>query len=124
MEIVREKEFVNQFHFDARNPKWEEANGVPETKISVEFQLVEKNEEQTMTKMVVIMRYMIVLDQFVVSGAMTQLVTVTNRYIDKPADLTEEEKRSLVSPLIDMLKRLTYEVTEVAFDAPGIKLEI
>lgn len=24
MELVREKEFVNQYHYDARNLKWEE----------------------------------------------------------------------------------------------------
>ena len=28
MEIIREKEFVNQYHFGARNHEWEKENGV------------------------------------------------------------------------------------------------
>ena len=31
MNIEREKEFVHQFHYDARNLAWEEENGTPET---------------------------------------------------------------------------------------------
>lgn len=45
MEIVRQKEFVNQYHYDARNLEWEKENGTPETDVEVTFQLVEKNEE-------------------------------------------------------------------------------
>lgn len=123
MKITRDKEFVNQYHFDARNHKWEEANGTPETKISVEFQLVEKSEQENRTRMIVVMRFMVVLEQFVLSGLMTQGVEV-DRHVVSPADFSESEKRSLVSPLIDLLQRITYEVTEIAFDAPGIKLEI
>ncbi|MGT2754073.1 DUF1149 family protein [Streptococcus ovis] len=124
MEVVREKEFVNQYHFDARNRQWEEEHGVPETRVRVDFHLMEKNdEEQTMT-VVTIMNFMIVLDQFVISGLMTQGVHISNRIVEGPNEFSDEEKHFLVEPLIDMLKRLTYEVTEIAFDAPGVKLEM
>ena len=54
MNIQREKEFVSQYHFDARNFEWEKENG---------------------------------------------------------------------TPCLTMLNRLTYEVTEIALDLPGINLE-
>ena len=42
MNIQREKEFVSQYHFDARNFEWEKENGTPETKVDVNFQLVKR----------------------------------------------------------------------------------
>lgn len=123
MEIVRDKEFVNQYHFDARNHEWEKENGVPETKLKVDFQLVEKNEAANRTSMITILRFMIVLNQFVISGALSQGVHLTERLVSEPSEFSEEEKRVLVEPLLDMLRRLTYDVTEIAFDAPGVNLE-
>ena len=38
--LERDKEFVNQFHYDARNYEWEKENGTPETNINVQFQLL------------------------------------------------------------------------------------
>ncbi|HFI0420109.1 TPA: DUF1149 family protein [Streptococcus suis] len=123
MEIVREKEFVNQYHFDARNHAWEKENGVPETKLSVDFQLLERSEEENKTSMITILRFIIVLNHFVISGAMSQAVHLQGRYVNEPTEFTDEEKRTLVGPLLDMLKRMTYDVTEIAFDAPGVNLE-
>ena len=44
MELVREKEFVNQYHYDARNLEWEKENGTPKTNFEVTFQLVKKTQ--------------------------------------------------------------------------------
>ncbi|HEL2110323.1 TPA: DUF1149 family protein [Streptococcus suis] len=123
MEIIRDKEFVNQYHFDARNHEWEKENGIPETKLKVDFQLIEQNKEENKTAMITILRFMIVLNHFVISGAMSQAVQLPNRYIQEPTEFTDEEKRELVEPLLNILKRMTYEVTEIAFDAPGVNLE-
>ncbi len=123
MEINREKALVNQFHFDARNFEWEKENGAPETRFHVDFQLLEKNEEEKRTSIVVMLQHMLVLDQFVISGVMVQVNHVMGRIINDPTDFSEEEKREMALPLLDMLKRLTYEVTEIAFDEPGINLE-
>lgn len=123
MEIIRDKAFVNQYHFDARNHVWEKENGVPETKLKVDFQLIEKNPTENRTSMITILRFMIVLEHFVISGAMSQSVHLQNRLIEEPTEFSEDEKRVLVEPLLDMLKRMTYDVTEIAFDAPGVNLE-
>lgn len=123
MEIIRDKAFVNQYHFDARNHVWEKENGVPETKLKVDFQLIEKNPTENRTSMITILRFMIVLEHFVISGAMSQSVHLQKRLIEEPTEFSEDEKRVLVEPLLDMLKRMTYDVTEIAFDAPGVNLE-
>ena len=46
MDIQREKEFVSQYHYDARNFEWEKENGIPETKVDVNFQLINRDQEQ------------------------------------------------------------------------------
>ena len=45
MDIQREKEFVSQYHYDARNFEWEKENGIPETKVDVNFQLINRDQE-------------------------------------------------------------------------------
>ncbi|MDG3146174.1 DUF1149 family protein [Streptococcus suis] len=124
MEIIREKEFVNQYHFDARNHEWEKENGVPVTKLNVDFQLLKHSREENKTSMITILRFMIVLNQHVISGAMSQAVHLQNRFVEAPTEFTNEDKRVLAEPLLDILKRMTYDVTEIAFDAPGVNLEI
>ena len=124
MEIIREKEFVNQYHFDARNHEWEKENGVPVTKLNVDFQLLKHSREENKTSMITILRFMIVLNQHVITGAMSQAVHLQNSFVEEPTEFTNEDKRVLAEPLLDILKRMTYDVTEIAFDAPGVNLEI
>ena len=54
MDIQREKEFVSQYHYDARNFEWEKENGIPETKVDVNFQLINRDQEQNTTSLIVI----------------------------------------------------------------------
>ena len=68
MELQREKEFVSQYHYDARNLEWEKENGTPETKVDVNFQLLNQDQEGQVTSIVVIVSFMIVFDAFVISG--------------------------------------------------------
>lgn len=123
MELIREKEFVNQFHYDARNIEWEKENGSPETGVEVTFQLVNKDTVNNETSLVAVLQFMIVRDDFVLSGVISQLNKVKNRIINEPNEFSQQEVESLAAPLLDMLKRLTYEVTEIALDRPGVNLE-
>ena len=66
---------------------------------------------------------MIVRDEFVISGIVSQMNHIQNRIVNKPKDFSQEEAESLAAPLLDTLQRLTYEVTEIALDRPGINLE-
>ncbi|HFX4173407.1 TPA: DUF1149 family protein [Streptococcus pyogenes] len=123
MQLVREKEFVNQYHYDARNLEWEKENGTPETNFEVTFQLIDKDEQQKETVIVSVLQFVIVKEEFVISGVISQMVRILDRLVDKPSEFTQEEVESLAAPLLDMIKRLTYEVTEIALDRPGIHLE-
>ncbi|MGT2756482.1 DUF1149 family protein [Streptococcus ovuberis] len=123
MEIKRKQEIVNQYHFDARNTEWEQKNGVPKTKVEVNFHLLKQDYEANSTHLVAVVRFMVVFKDFVVSGGISQENEVIGRVVDQPGDYSQEEIQEISAPVLDMLRRLTYEVTEIAFDAPGINLE-
>ncbi|MGT2828869.1 DUF1149 family protein [Streptococcus hillyeri] len=123
MEIIRDKEFVNQFHYDARNLEWEKEHGTPKSKAEVTFQLIKRDTEANETVLVARLQYMIVKEEFVISGVISQGNRILNRILQEPSELSQEEVQDLAAPLLDMLKRLTYEVTEIALDRPGINLE-
>lgn len=123
MELTREQVFVNQYHYDARNLEWEKENGEPKTNVEVTFQLVEKNEEKQETHIVSVLQFRIVRDEFVLSGVVSQLVHIHGRVINEPKEFSQEEVQDLAAPLLDVLQRLTMEVTEIALDRPGVTLE-
>ena len=123
MDIQREKEFVSQYHYDARNFEWEKENGIPETKVDVNFQLINRDQEQNTTSLIVILSYMIVFDGLVISGTITQINHLIGRYVNEPSEFSKDEVEELARPCLNMLNRLTYEVTEIALDLPGINLE-
>lgn len=123
MEIIREKEFVNQYHYNARNLEWEKENGTPETNFEVTFQLVEKNTEKNQTTIVAVLQFTIVRDEFMISGVISQMIHIQNRIVNEPKEFSQEEVETLAVPLLDMVKRMTYEVTEIALDRSGVNLE-
>ena len=123
MNIEREKEFVHQFHYDARNLEWEKENGTPETGLNVHFQLVDQVDNDTDTAINAMLSFVIVLEDIVISGNLGQLSIIRGQVVENKEQLTQEDMSELATPLFDLLKRLTYEVTEVALDQPGINLE-
>ena len=125
MKIEREKEFVHQFHYDARNLAWEEENGTPETALNVQFQLVDQVENLADTDTAIngLLSFMIVLENLVISGNVGQLSIIRGQVIENKEQLSQEEMSELAAPLFDLLQRLTYEITEIALDQPGVSLE-
>ncbi len=125
--LEREQEFVNQFHYDARNYEWEKENGTPETNLNVQFQLIpvdqlEKANEGD-TGLFATLTFLIPLENIVLSGFVSQLNYVRGRVVEEQTELEQEEMAQIAAPLFDILKRLVYETTEVALDQPGINLE-
>ncbi|AND79179.1 DUF1149 family protein [Streptococcus pantholopis] len=123
MKVVREKEFVNQYHYNARNLEWEKDNGTPKTNFEVTFQLVKKDEKQKETTVVAVLQFMVVRDDFVINGVISQMNHIKGRIVNEPSEFSQPEVEGLAAPLLDMVQRLTYEVTEIAFDQPGVQLE-
>lgn len=125
MNIEREKEFVHQFHYDARNLAWEEENGTPETALNIQFQLVDQVENLADTDTAIngLLSFMIVLENLVISGNVGQLSIIRGQVIENKEQLSQEEMSELAAPLFDLLQRMTYEITEIALDQPGVSLE-
>ena len=63
------------------------------------------------------------LVDFVVKGSISQVNTIHQRSIEQIEDLTPEEVNELVEPLFSIIQRLTYDVSEIALDEPGIALD-
>lgn len=82
-----------------------------------------KDKEANNTSVVAVLQFMIVRDEFVISGIISQMNHIQNRIVNNPKDFSQEEAEYLAAPLLDTLQRLTYEVTEIALDRPGINLE-
>lgn len=122
MEIVREKEFVNQYYYNARNLEWEKENGTPETNFEMTFQMIDQDHEKNQTTIVSVLQFTIVQDEFMISGVLSQMIHIKDRIIHKPKEFTQEEVKYLADPLLDLVERLTYEVTEIALDKPGVEL--
>ncbi|HEN2984098.1 TPA: DUF1149 family protein [Streptococcus agalactiae] len=123
MEVIREQEFVNQYHYDARNLEREEENGTPKTNFEVTFQLANRDEAAKVTSIVAVLQFVIVRDEFVISGVISQMAHIQGRLINEPSEFSQDEVENLAAPLLEIVKRLTYEVTEIALDRPGVTLE-
>lgn len=122
MNITRNPELVESFHYDLNNPENE-----LETNISVEIVPLDMTEREDFphdTSCVLGLRvvYQIVYEAFVLTGAVRQPVIVNDRIITEPSELTQEEVSELMQPLFSIIKRMTYEVTEIALDQPGVEL--
>ncbi|MGX7059396.1 DUF1149 family protein [Vagococcus humatus] len=120
MNIMRQQEVVEAFHYDINN------QSDTETDIQVEINPFDMSKEEEFPKenSLVGLRviYQIVFEEFVLTGAIRQLVTVVDKNIQAAEDLNKEEIDELVRPLFAMIERLTYEVTEIALDQPGVQL--
>ncbi|WP_314060088.1 DUF1149 family protein [uncultured Vagococcus sp.] len=122
MNIIRQPEFVEAYHYDMKT-----AESETETEIRVEVKPFDMSDqpdfpidESSVLGLRVI--FQIVFEEFAITGAVRQLVTLSDRKIENPDDLEQPELDELMRPLFSMIERLTYEVTEIALDKPGVQL--
>ena len=120
MEIRRQKEVVEAFHYDMRLPNQE-----VETDLKVGFSPLKETIENYPKEHSIVgarLEFRLVLDTYVLSGSVSQINHILNRKIEGQNDVTQEEVDELVAPLFDIVRRMSYEVTEIALDQPGVKL--
>lgn len=121
MEIKRQQEVVEAFHYDKRNPEQEDLK----TEIRVGFSPLQTPEEDYPEENSIVgarLEFRLVFDEYVLTGRVSQVNHVINRKIEKQEDIKQEEVDELVRPLFSIVERLAYEVTEIALDKPGIQL--
>lgn len=122
MQIERQQEFVQAFHYDALSKDHTE-----ETLINVSMNPLEIKEEMNIdpeTNSILGLRveFKIVLEKVLLSGDVAQFVQLMDKKVEKIEDLTPDEVNELVRPLFVIIERMAYEVTEIALDAPGVQL--
>lgn len=120
MEIRRQKEVVEAFHYDMRLPNQE-----VETDLKVGFSPLKETIENYPKEHSIVgarLEIRLVFDTYVLSGSVSQINHILNRKIEGQNDVTQEEVDELVAPLFDIVRRMSYEVTEIALDQPGVKL--
>ncbi|EUJ33185.1 hypothetical protein MFLO_04600 [Listeria floridensis FSL S10-1187] len=66
--------------------------------------------------------FSLVLERFKIDGQISRIVQVLD-FFGETNEIDQATAQEMSKPLIDYIKRLTYEVTEIAFDLPGYKLD-
>ncbi|MBC1838235.1 DUF1149 family protein [Listeria seeligeri] len=123
MDIVTDKIVVEKYNFETIL----EENGQIENKIELEVHEVEPvgGNEELMAKgkiFKITIPFVLALEKFRIDGRINRIVQVKD-YFGQFSDLAIPDVEGLSNPLIDYIKRLTYDVTEIAFDEPGISLD-
>lgn len=123
MDIVTDKIVVEKYNFETIL----EENGQTENKIELEVHEVEPigGNEELMAKgkiFKITIPFALTLEKFRIDGRISRIVQVKD-YFGQFSDLVIPDVEGLSNPLIDYIKRLTYDVTEIAFDEPGISLD-
>ncbi|MBC1424201.1 DUF1149 family protein [Listeria seeligeri] len=123
MDIVTDKIVVEKYNFETIL----EENGQIENKIELEVHEVEPvgGNEELMAKgkiFKITIPFVLALEKFRIDGRISRIVQVKD-YFGQFSDLAIPDVEGLSNPLIDYIKRLTYDVTEIAFDEPGISLD-
>lgn len=113
---------VHAYHFDMRDQSYEANNGIPETNVQANVIVVRTKDNETELK--VTLQFIIVSQTNVISGLMSQDIMVKNRVTKDSTEFNAKEVTQLTKQMIDMLKRLAYDTTEVVFDKPGLDLSL
>lgn len=120
LDIQRQKPVVEAYHYDKAQPEQE-----GETQIQVGLSPLstdDPNYPKTNSIVGARLQFRLLFPDYVLAGSVSQINHLIDREVRQQEDLTKEEVDELVAPLFDMVKRLTYEVTEIAMDEPGLTL--
>jgi hypothetical protein len=120
LEIRRQKPIVENYHFDMKKPEEQ-----VETKLNVGFMPLTPPDKDYPKENSIIgarLEFTIAFPEYVLSGAVGQINHIVNQSVTKTEDISRAEADELVAPLFDIVKRLSYEVTEIVTDEPGVDL--
>lgn len=121
MNIERYKPKVNAFHYDAKEEYEEYENNfnIHITPLRISYPAAQDNSSTLGIRL----DFTMIFDEFVVSGSLGQVNLFKDRRIESQEDLTKEELDELLMPLFLLVKRLTYDVSEIALDEPGVEIK-
>ena len=120
MDIFRRNPLVESFHYD--RVKEEAAEQVLNLSVlPLETDQPAALERQTST-ICTRLDFSLVVKKFRVSGTISQINHIKNKIVEEQEDLTEAELTELAEPLLKLVQRLTFEVSEIALNEPGTSL--
>ncbi|MBV7390337.1 MULTISPECIES: DUF1149 family protein [Enterococcus] len=120
MELQREPETVESFNYGIP-PVGQEV----EQKLDVNFDILNTTDPsypQENSIVGVRVFFTFPFEEFIVGGSVSQVIHIMNREIKKPSDLSKKEANEIAIPVFKIIERLIYEVTEIALDRPGLKI--
>lgn len=120
MELQRNQEVVESFNYGLP-PKDQEVK----QKLQINFSpldAVDPGYPAGNSIMGVRIEFVLPFENFIIGGVFSQVVHVINRQVRRQNDLTEAEANEMIAPLLRLIERMVYEVTEIALDQPGIKI--
>lgn len=120
MNIYRRQPLVETFHYD----RIKEETGERTLHMSVlpmDTNQPASVDQQTST-IGIQLDFSLEVKRFKVSGSISQINHVKDKIIESRADLTEQEISELATPLLELVQRLTYDISEIALNEPGFSL--
>ena len=122
MQIRRSRSVVDWFKFQKIEMTDKEP---PETALKTDLVLLstEVKNDQLVSTVGVQLEFSLVPAQFVLSGKISQIDYILEKEIHSETDFTPEEMHELLGPIFDVIHRLTYDVTEIILDKPGVNLD-
>lgn len=121
MNIERYKPKVNSFHYQAKEDykEYETNFKIHITPLRIAYPADQDNTSTLGIRL----DFGMVFEEFVISGSLGQVNLFKDRRIESQEDLSKEELDELLMPLFLLVKRLTYEVSEIALDEPGVTVQ-
>lgn len=120
MDIFRRNPLVESFHYDRL--KEEPAEQVLNLSIlPLETEQPEALERQTST-IGLRLDFSLAVKKFQVSGTISQINHIKDKVVEEQEDLTEGELTELAAPLLELVQRLTFDISEIALNEPGTSL--
>ncbi len=121
MDIHRRNPLVESFHYD--QAKEDTTDQVLNLSIlPLDTEQPESLEHETST-IGTRLDFSLTVKKLRLSGGISQINHIKNKRIETEEDLTETEITELVTPLLELVQRLTYEISEIALNEPGISLD-
>lgn len=120
MNIERYKPKVNSFHYKAKE-EYEEYETYFKIHITP-LRIAYPADQDNSCTLGVRLDFEMVFEAFIISGSLGQVNLFKDRRIESQEDLAKEELDEIMLPLFNLVRRLTYEVTEIATDEPGVTI--
>ena len=120
MDIYRRNPLVESFHYERIKEETGERN-LHLSVLPLDSNQPKSLENQTST-IGIQLDFSLEVKQFKVSGGISQINHIKNKIVEAQEDLTEQEIAELATPLLELVQRLTYEISEIALNEPGITL--